>query len=258
MIIGPPGCGRGKHAKKLADAIKFGVISSGALLARELRQAFGTPESIQPGEARRSVVRIMTRNGADTTASMKSALDQAIDEDGVVHPPLALAHGELTMCFDEVETLRANMACVAPHLKGNEALNEEVDMARELLDRGLADSPDVATELTERIEQAYLADESIDKDKVQARIERMLLSRRAFQKRSLLGGTWIRTLLSQPQSAPLPCYIPESFADDIPLFSRFAARAIGELHAQQDQYESNTMALRVISLGRVIGAQEGE
>ena len=38
MIIGPPGCGRGKHAKKLADAIKFGVISSGALLARELEE----------------------------------------------------------------------------------------------------------------------------------------------------------------------------------------------------------------------------
>ena len=170
-----------------------------------------------------------------------------------------LAERELELVADEgFETLRANMACVAPHLKGNEALNEEVDMARELLDRGLADSPDVATELTERIEQAYLADESIDKDKVQARIERMLLSRRAFQKRSLLGGTWLRALLSQPQSAPLPCYIPEAFADDIPLFSRFAARAIGELHAQQDQYESNTMALRVISLGRVIGVQEGE
>ena len=47
-MIGPPGCNRSKYVRKLADPMKFGVISSGASLARELQDnKLGLKEKIE-------------------------------------------------------------------------------------------------------------------------------------------------------------------------------------------------------------------
>lgn len=46
-MLGPPGCGRTGYSNKLAESLKIGVISSGALIARELQEnKFGYKERI--------------------------------------------------------------------------------------------------------------------------------------------------------------------------------------------------------------------
>jgi hypothetical protein len=87
-----------------------------------------------------------------------------------------------------------------------------------------------------------------------AHIERTLLQQRHFQKRTVLGQSRIRCLLSSgSQGSPaVAAYLPEGLARDLPTFQRFTARIVAEIRPQLDQYESSAHALRVILLGRVI------
>ena len=46
-MLGPPGCGRVNYSNKIAESLKIGVVSSGALIARELQDnKFGYKERI--------------------------------------------------------------------------------------------------------------------------------------------------------------------------------------------------------------------
>src|SRR5690606_13579848 len=66
-------------------------------------------------------------------------------------------------------------------------------------------------------------------------VERMLLEQRAYQKRTLLGQTWIRSLLhAQGAPDPIPVYLPEALSKELPLSPRMRARVIAEVHPQQD------------------------
>ena len=224
--------------------------------ARDLRDAFGGSEPTNNATARRQLLRIMTHARASTGAALRDAMRSAVDEDGVFDAPMLIVHGTLCLSFDEVATLEAIVSSVAPYLEDNELLRERVEHARELLSQKLlVDSPEVAEELSGRIRQVYAEDGTIDDGKVERRVERMLLQRRAFAKRIVLGTTRVRAFLSS-DGARLPCYLPESAAKAAPLFSKFTARLIVEVHPRQDQYETNNLALRSIALGRITQQQD--
>jgi hypothetical protein len=225
-------------------------------LTSELRAVFDVAEPPKPAAARRQLVRIMASCEAASLATMRRALADAGDVDGLTQAPLTLAHGTLSFPFDELETLKATIASVSPYLRKNEALKEEVEAAREVMrDPTLSGSPEVSEELLERIRRAYADDPEVDAGAVEARTERLLLGRRAYQRRTLLGASWVRALLSIDGTS-LPCYLPESLAAATPLFSRLVVRIIGELYPRQDQYETATMAIRAVALGRIVSPEE--
>ena len=233
------------------------VGSGGDEAERDLREAFGAVEPLSPEQTRRQLVKVMTNAGASTPGHVKRALRDAIDDEGVFDAPLCLVHGTLRFTFDELETLKATVACVAPYaLGGNERLAHAVLDARGLLEsRELQGCPEVAAELTEAIDDAHRSDDAIDSDKIATRIERILLDKRAYQTRTLLGTRWVRALLAS-DGAPHACYIHESLAKAAPLFARFTARVIAELHPRQDQREQSAVALRTIAFGRIINHEE--
>jgi hypothetical protein len=225
-------------------------------VARELQSAFDSVPPLAPEQACRRLVRIMTRGETTGATAMGRTLSEAGDGDGLFEPPLVLVHGALRFPFEERATLEATNACVAPYLKGNDSLRETVDEAPELLaEPALRTSPDAAGEMTQRIRGACADDEAVNGPVVAARVERMLLDRRSYQQRSLLGGTWIRALVTTSDTT-LPCYLPEVLALATPLFSTFPARIIAELHPRQDQFEDHPKALRAMALGRIITLEE--
>ena len=86
--------------------------------------------------------------------------------------------------------------------------------------------------------------------------ERMLLEQRHYQKRTVFGEPWIRSVLvPQGSSSPMPAYLPESLTKKLPMFQRFKARIVAEAHMQQDEYENHPAALKVVALGRVVSLQ---
>lgn len=224
----------------------------GDKLDRELRAAFGSIDTLPPEKARRHLVVLLSTSEAGDVQAMREAMMDAVDEDGVFDAPLVLTHGVLRPSFDAVEVLRATIASVASYLKDNAALREEVEAARGILGQQLV-APDVAVELTERVRATF--DDTVDADKVDTRIERMLLDARAYQKKQLLQGSWIHATLTIDDES-MPCYLADSVAKAIPLYSELTVRLIAELHPRQDQHETSTRALRVIALGRVVSRQE--
>jgi hypothetical protein len=89
-------------------------------------------------------------------------------------------------------------------------------------------------------------------DEQEAHTERMLLEQRRYQKRTVLGKPWIRAIFVPAGSEEsIPAYLPEALAAELPMFQRFQARLVAELHLQLDQFESHPNALKVAALARV-------
>jgi hypothetical protein len=84
-----------------------------------------------------------------------------------------------------------------------------------------------------------------------AHVERVLLEKRRYQRRTVFGGPCIRALLGQGSSA-VPAYLPDALADKLPLVTSMKVRLCAEICPSQDQYESHPHALRVVALGRVM------
>jgi len=217
---------------------------------RELRDAFDATQTMDRATARSHMVRVLKHAQPTTAASMHQALHDAIDEDGMLVAPLVVAHGSLRFVFDETETLDATLAAVAAQAADDEELSAAIEDARGILERGARNvSPDVAAQLTARIHQLAEVDCGF--------VERVLLERRAYQKRTLLSGQWVRALLdSDSAEASVPVYLPEQMAQAAPMFTQLDAQLIAELHPRQDQYETSPQALRVMAFGRVIHHEE--
>ena len=81
------------------------------------------------------------------------------------------------------------------------------------------------------------------------------MQRRKYQKRLIFGDEHLRTLMHvSGLGEPVPAYLPADLATQLPLYARFGARIVAELHHRQDQYERSALALRVLALARVLDA----
>ena len=58
----------------------------------------------------------------------------------------------------------------------------------------------------------------------------------------------------EPDSPAAPVYLPESIAAELPLFERFNARLLVEVHPPVEQQESFPAAFRALAAARVLTA----
>lgn len=206
-------------------------------------------------EDRREVFEVMARAAPSDARGVEEALAEARRPDGKLVPPLVLMAGDLELPFDELETLRAAATIAASAITpADEDLRAAVDVADKFLGRpGLSATPVVCEGLHLRIREAFgRSKKSLPADYLERQTERVLLTGRHYQKRELLGATFLRALLWVPgEKAALVGYVPEELGKKLPMYRRFGARVIVEVHARQDQYEAQELALRVVVVGRV-------
>jgi hypothetical protein len=203
---------------------------------------------------RRTILKVLARGEISTAAGISRTVAGALSEDGTLEPPLVLVSGELVFPFDELETLKATVTAVSPLVAGDKKLKEVVDTVNELLKTPwLSRSGSVAEGLTARVKEAFAqGNRVLPPSYLDSHTERMLLEERHYQKRTIFGQTWIRSLFVPASSQEsIPAYLPESLSKQLPMFQRLKARIIAEVHLQQDQYESHPTALRVVGLARV-------
>jgi len=207
-------------------------------------------------EDRREVFEILVRGSATHAEGMEAALAAAIRSDGKLIPPLRILAGDLIFPFDQAEALKATVAVVTPYLGNDEALRAAVTTAQEFLKvPDLRGVPAVAEGLMARVAEAWgQAKRPTPHGYLESTTERALLEGRCYQRRKLLGGQHLRALAQTTPAASasqlLPAYLPEALADQLPLYQRFRARAIVEVHPQIDQYETQPLCLRVLALAR--------
>lgn len=210
-----------------------------------------TPEE-KAAEERGRVTKIIAR--AEPAMDVEVALFSAVNDDGVLEPPLLLVPGELELPFDEVETLKVLTAAAAPLAVGDKKLKETLDLAIEALGTPLGSSPDVAMSFSARVRDAWVrANRILSPDYLDIHSRRVLLEQRKYQHRELLGQMWIRGLLYGPLGdKPVPAYLPLELSKKLPLFVRFPVRLIAEALPALDQNEAHPAALRVLSLARAV------
>lgn len=221
-------------------------------------------------EERREVFEVLARGEARSPDDLQSMLAQCLRDDGKLVPTLALLAGELELPFDELSALRATITTVTPLMQPEEtALKNAVTAGKEFLATpGLMSAPAVAEGLTKRIEEAFAQGKRVvAAGYLEAQRERALLEQRQYQRRSVLGGKHLRGLLrGDPPAAkqgtsakappaannpPAPAYLPESLAEELPLFSRFRVRILAEVRMSADRYEAHPAALKVLALARL-------
>ncbi len=212
-------------------------------------------------EDRREIFEILARGDRLDERAIVELMDHAIREDGKYATPIVLLAGEVETPFDEMETLKALSTAAAP-LVGptDEGLKAAVEAADKFVGRaGLSWAPVVPEGLSTRIREAFAREKKgLPADALDAQAERALLGGRHYQKREVLGGTYIRLLLRlSSDTPPIVAYAPDAVARKLPMFRRFRARLVGELHPAQDQYEARGEAIRALALGTVTVPDRG-
>ncbi len=203
----------------------------------------------------RSVLAVIVRAQTIDGAGVREAMASAVGEDGRYQPPLVLVAGELIFPFDELASLKAMVTAMTPLAAGDKKLKEAVDTVTDLLKAPWPEgSGRIAEGLGERLKEAFAQGKRmIPPDYLESHTERMVLGERRYQRRSLLGDTWIRSLFRPGGSGePIPAYLPDKLARELPMFPRFGARLIAEVTMQQDPYETSPLALRVVALARTL------
>jgi hypothetical protein len=211
----------------------------------------------QEARERREIMGVLTQAAPASDGEIDAALREAVDDDGVFVAPLILVTGELALPFDELETLKATLAAVAPFTTSDKKLKETTDVMSELLKSPwLEGASGVVEELTAQVREAFAeGHRTLPPQYLETHAERMLLERRHYQKRIVLGQPSIRGLLTPSGgSHPIPLYLPASLGPGLPMYPRFPARIIAEVRSQVDQYESHPIALRAVALGRALPA----
>lgn len=201
------------------------------------------------------VAKVISR--AQPTLDVENALFSAVNDDGVLEPPLCVVAGDLELPFDEIETLKVLSSAAAPLAVGDKKLKETLDLANEALGTPLGNSPEVAASFSLRVRDAWIkANRMLPPDYLDVHSRRVLLEQRKYQMRELVGASWIRSLLHGSMSdKPIPTYLPADLAKKLPLFVKFSARLIVEVLPQQDQNESHPVALRALALARTVSGR---
>jgi hypothetical protein len=223
-------------------------------LDRDLDEGGGSGEPWEI-EDRREVFEVLARGAQSDARGVEEALAGARRAGGKLVPPLVLVEGELEVQLDELEGLKAAATTAAPLITPtDEALRAAVEAADTFLGRpGLRATPAVCEGLHTRIREAFAREKKgLPGDYLDKQVERALLSGRHYQKRDVLGGTFLRGVIWIPgERDGVLGYVPEELGKKLPMYRRVGVRVVAEVLPQQDQFEARVIALRVVAVGRV-------
>ncbi len=221
-------------------------------LDRDLDDAGGASEPWDI-EDRREVYEVLARGAQSDARRVEEALVEARRADGKLVSPLVLVDGAIEMQLDELQALRATVTIASIFAAGDELLKAAITDAREFLQApDLLSPPGVIDGLTARVLEAFRkVRRAVSQSYVEEQTERVLLSERHYQKREVLGATFLRALVRVAgEKEGLLVYLPEELAKKVPMYRRFKVRMIADVHPQQDQYEARGFALRALAIGR--------
>jgi hypothetical protein len=230
--------------------------SAGAWLTVE-----DTQQPKQEIKDRKDVVRVLRRVPPVDADGVTRALMSSIDEDGALSPPLVVVSGDVVLFFHEVQTLKATIAVASPMAGLDKRLKDLLDAANELVQSDWKCTALAADNMTSRLKEAFgQANRTLPANFLDQNVERVLLEQRSYQKRMILGEKRLRAhMVPEGSSTAIPCYLSEELEAKLPLFQKFRASIVAEVRGQQDQYETNPLALVGLAIARVqvLGAGSG-
>jgi hypothetical protein len=213
--------------------------------------ASGDPAEI---EDRRELLEIMLVASPEGANGIRALLNEGMREDGKFVPLVGFLSGELEHVFDPLDMLKALLPVAASFVAGEDALGAAVDASASFLGAPGLPGPGVAEALCTRLRKAFAETRKAQRQALLTeQAERTLCEQRRFQRRSVLGDTYVRALLHTAGSPhPIPCYFPEAAVKKLPMSARSRVRLLAETHLRADPYEMHPAALRVLALAEVL------
>ncbi len=197
---------------------------------------------------------VLARGGQSYLRGVEDALSMARNKGGKLVPPLVIIEGDVEVQLDELAALEAAATTATPLITpADETLKAAVEAADAFLGRPpQSASPAVCEGLHVRIREAFVREKkALPADYLDRQTERVLIAGRRYQKREVLGGVFLRALVWIPgEREGLLCYLPEALANKVPMYRRFGARILGDVHPQQDQHEALSYSFRALAVGR--------
>lgn len=190
-----------------------------------------------------------------STGEIRERLRESVSETGRFTAPLVATAGELGFPFDTVELLRATAGAMAPLVGEDRRLAEALGPVDELLASPLAGASfEPVQKLLDHLRRVFRETRrTVTLEQLDDIVTRSLLEQRKYQRRKLLGGTFVRALLTTTGSREaVPCYLPDALSAELPMMTSFRARLLAEALVRVDQYEPSRLALRIVTLGRLV------
>ncbi|NUP05733.1 MAG: DUF2169 domain-containing protein [Polyangiaceae bacterium] len=172
---------------------------------------------------------------------------------GAIRPDLLVATGEIALGLDPRTLLEALIAVVQPLARADNAVNEALESARAALENEWSSARTIDVVVAKLKEVVSRGQRESSWARFESNARRLVLERRAFDMRTLLGGEQIRTTLHfGPSHSGVVLYLPSALKDRLPLFERFPVRAAVEIHPSQDALEPQSFGLFAYALARRI------
>jgi len=198
------------------------------------------------------VVALLRHSPSAITSSLRTLLQESLGaEDDSTARPMVMVEGALHLCFDPREELTTLVSLARPLARAGGKLADEIDHVDALLETPIEGAPDVARRMADRIRQSWSdANQSLPTDYLSTTTERVLLSKRAYQKVQLFGGRFLRSEVGTREGDRIVTYIPDDVGPQLPLFPVLPVRVIAIAHLRQDIAEKGSASLRCIALAR--------
>jgi hypothetical protein len=200
---------------------------------------------------RRAVHRTLARSTPVEDA--EQALFDAVDEDGVLTPPLVMIAGELELVVEDVELIKTLATLARPFTQGDDEVKAGLDAALAAADR-LPGAIKLITQKLAELRRAWIeAELSVSLADLEADAQQILVCARRFRTLEIFQSVHVVALLRTPaHKGPLPVYLPVAARDHLPLESRFDARLLVELRPRQVAGEDSPVAAAVLAIAREI------
>jgi len=220
------------------------------------RAALADAESTANAEARRAAVEIMLAASPDSLASFRDKLTSALAPRGAFRAPLAMATARLVVAFDERATLAAYCAASRAQALADATFSETWKPCSELV---AEDDPLIPIEdllaAAASLRTAFAArPRPLSGMELDGRVEQALVARRRYKTVELMGTPWMRAALVAGDPAEggdrIITYLPAPCAQQWPLASALAVRAIVELTPPQELVLDEPVAARILALAR--------
>jgi hypothetical protein len=260
---------------KPADTVLELVWFSPALLGRLRRNGVWASILTPIGKAARNTMTMVSAAPPETDEAAEAALESdtvtilararpgegdledvlfEARKGGALAPELTLLAGDLDLPFDEVAWLTTLITAAAPLAAGDSRLAAVLDHAAAMVKTPLQAAPEVTSSLAASVREAWSqANRVLPPEHLDNQVTRALLSQRSYQRRDLLGDTWVRALFTVTGTpAAVPAYLPETAARKLPLFARIPVRVLVDVVPQQDQHEESAVALKLGAIARVV------
>jgi hypothetical protein len=185
-------------------------------------------------------------------AELEAVMRAELFDSPEMRPPLAMVEARLELALDVRRELELLIATVTPLAKTERTLADAIRHAEEMCSAPLEAIPAIAQDVCDRLREAWrAANTTLPSDFLASTVERALLTERAYQRRYLLGGSWLRAHCHD-NSATQAAYLPECVACLLPLSRELSVRAIVDVLPPQDSADGTAVCLRVVALARSV------